>query len=127
MAGSAPFKGAYDAQLKSQADLVRRISASHAEAEASKYKTTPNAPSSGGSFADGLAGPLSGALGQLSKGLIGGAFGSSSAPSFSSSTPWNFNSGLNFLPSGSSPIATNFSPAGISGPAFTPTSLNFLG
>ncbi len=126
MAGSAPFRSAYDAQLKSQADLVRRISSSRAEAEASKYKTAPSPPSSGGSFTDGLAGPLSGALGELSKGLINGAFGGSGTPSFSSNTPWNFNSGLNFLPSGSSPIATNFSPAGINGPSFAPTTLNFF-
>jgi hypothetical protein len=127
MAGSSPFLKAYNTEVQSQADLINRISSSKAEAEASKYKTTPNPPKSGSSFGDALAGPLATAASKATSGLLGGLFGGSSGGSFESNAPWNFNSGLNFLPSGSSGIATNFSPAGISGPSFTPTSLNFFG
>jgi hypothetical protein len=126
MAGQRPFGDAYARQLEDQYRLHSQISASAAEAEASKYKTAPNPPKSSSSFADGLAGPLTGVLGQLSKGLINSAFSGGGASSFSSGTPWNFNSGLNFLPSGSSAIASNFSSAGINGPSFSPTTLNFL-
>jgi hypothetical protein len=125
MAGSGPFQRAYDEQRASQVDLIRKISSSQAEAEASKYKTVPNPPKTGGSFADGLAGPLSSTLGQVAQGVIGSIFKPGST-SFSSSVPWNFNSGLNFLPSGSSGTASNFSSAGISGPSFKTTALNFL-
>jgi len=95
MAGSSPFRRAYDEQRESQLNLVRRISASRAEAEASKYKAVPEPPKTGGSFLGDVAAPL---LGGIARGVLGslsglGAASSASSP-LSSGVPWSFPSGL---------------------------------
>lgn len=122
-AGSDPFKRIYEDQLGAQYGMISKISRAKSEAEAAKYGAAPTNPYARPSFGDDFMSRL--ASSDLASGLRG-LSGGSTPGSFSSSVPWNFNSGLNFLPSGSSGTSTNFSTAGISGPDFAPTALNFL-
>jgi hypothetical protein len=125
-AGSDPFRRAYEDQLGAQYGTLRTIGRSAAEARAAEYGATPSNPQNRQSFGDGLVQGLAKEAPGLISSALGGLFGRSSSGSFSSSVPWNFNTGLNFLPSGSSGTSTNFSANALSGPSFTPTSLNFL-
>jgi len=125
LAGSSPFRKAYQDQLESQYDMTRRIGEWKARLKAARHGVGPVNPYASQSFEDGFVSRLASQSPQLASGLRG-LFGGSSSSSFSSNIPWDFNTGLNFLPSGSSGASTNFSNAGISGPDFATTTLDFF-
>jgi len=118
MAGSAPFKNQYE-ELTRRANLLKEQISGEAGVKAAGYGIAPiqRDYSSAARSSPYPSGEVLGAF--------GGALGDRIF-NRSESTPWNFNSGLNFLPSGSSGTSTNFSTAGLDGPAFAPTTLNFF-
>lgn len=128
-AGNDPFKRIYGDQMSAQREIISEIGRSKAAMKAAKYGAAPTDPYTRQSFGDDFVSRLASQSPQLASGLVSGLrglFGGSSSGSFSSNIPWDFNTGLNFLPSGSSGTSTNFSDAGISGPDFAPTTLDFF-